>query len=56
MSDQKNTSKGKFPCEVLRDYWPTDKQEDRVRKGQIVELSADEALDLVEAGRVRRVK
>lgn len=44
----------KFPCEVLRDYWTA--EGDRIRKGTIVDLPAGEALDGVEAGRVRRVK
>jgi hypothetical protein len=43
-------------CVVLRDYWPTDNEEDRVRAGQIVHLEPMDALDKVEAGMVRRVK
>lgn len=43
-----------FPCEVLRDYWNADRE--RIRKGTIVDLPASEAMDGVEAGRVRRVK
>lgn len=43
-------------CEVLRDYWPTEDQNDRVRAGTIVDLDPMEAIDKIEAGMVRRVK
>lgn len=41
---------------VLRDYWPTDSQEDRIRKGTLQEVSALEALDGIESGTLERVK
>lgn len=43
-------------CEVLRDYWPTDNQEDRVRKGVIVEVSVEAAMDGLESGALKRIK
>ena len=43
-------------CEVLRDYWPTDDPQDRVRRGTFVDVSKDEAMDGLEAGTLRRVK
>lgn len=43
-------------CVVLRDYWPTENEEDRVRAGQIVHLEPMDALDKVESGMVSRVK
>lgn len=43
-------------CEVLRDYWPTENDQDRVFAGSIVHLAPMDALDKVEAGMVRRVK
>lgn len=43
-------------CEVLRDYWPTENEIDRVRKGTIVEVTPDEAMDGMEAGLLKRVK
>jgi len=43
-------------CEVLRDYWPTDNQNDRVRKGKIVEVPVEAALDGVESGALKRIK
>lgn len=41
-------------CEVLRDFWPS--EGNRVRKGSVVEVTKDEALDGVEAGALKRVK
>lgn len=43
-------------CRVLRDYWPTENQMDRVRKGDIIEATLEQALDGVEAGNLERVK
>ncbi|WP_454916544.1 hypothetical protein [Xanthobacter sediminis] len=43
------------PFRVARDYWPADGGE-RVRKGAIVELTADEALDGLESGALTRVR
>lgn len=36
---------------VLRDYWPTGKDQDRVRAGSIIDVPVDEALNGLEAGR-----
>jgi hypothetical protein len=43
-----------IPCRVLRDYW--DAEGNRVVTGSIVEMTAIEAIDAVEAGAVTRVK
>jgi len=43
-------------CMVNRDYWPTDREEDRVRKGAIVEVTADQAMDGMESGILKRVR
>ena len=41
---------------VLRGYWPTDDQNDRVRKGSIVEVSKDALIEGMEKGFLERVK
>lgn len=41
-------------CTVLRDYWPTEDQ--RIRAGSVVHLSAEEAMDGIERGALSRVK
>lgn len=42
-------------CRVMRDYWPSENE--RVRKGTIVEVPLDEAtLDAIESGAMERVK
>lgn len=41
---------------VLRDFWPTDKQEDRVRAGTIVEVTAEAMIDGMEKGLLARAK
>lgn len=47
--------KGKTqPFRINRDYW--DEAGDRHRKGEIVELSAEDALDGLESGALSRVK
>lgn len=43
-------------CQVQRDYWPTDDEMSRVRKGEIVEVSTLEALDGIESGALKRIK
>lgn len=40
----------KRPFMVMRDYWPTDDQRDRVPKGTIIELTAENAIDGIQAG------
>lgn len=42
------------PFRINRDYW--DESGERHRKGEIVELSADDALDGLESGALSRVK
>lgn len=51
-----NTQTSGVLCIVQRDYWPTDSDEDRVRAGTVVEVSADEAMDGMESGLLQRVK
>lgn len=41
--------------EVQRDYWPTDNQQDRVRAGTIVEMTAEDAIPGLENGSLKRV-
>lgn len=50
------TTKKKIAAEVLRDYWPTGNQMDRVRKGQIVEVTAEDLIEGMENGTLKRVK
>ena len=49
-------TEGMIRCVVLRDFWPTEKDEDRVRAGVMIEVSAEEALDGIESGLLARVK
>lgn len=39
---------------VMRDFWPTDSQEDRVRKGTVVEMDPAEAIEGIEKGALKR--
>lgn len=41
---------------VLRDFWPTDSQEDRVREGSVIEVTKDELIAGMESGVMERVK
>ncbi len=51
------TSKEKtIAAEVLKDYWPTDNQQDRIRKGQIVEVTAERLIEGMENNTLKRVK
>jgi len=62
MAEEEKRGPGRPPkqktvaVEVMRDFWPTENQMDRVRKGTIIDLDPMEAIDLIEQGRVRRVK
>ena len=47
---------GMIVAHVLRDYWPTGDDMDRVRKGQIVEVTAEQMIEGLEAGTLRRVR
>lgn len=51
---KRTPKKETFACELLRDYWNEDG--DRVRKGTIMDLSAEDAIDGIERGIWRRVK
>ena len=42
-------------AEVLRDYWPTDSDEDRVRAGSIIQVSKDQLIAGLENGILKRV-
>lgn len=41
-------------CEVLRGFWPEEGV--RVRKGEIVEVTPEQAMDGLESGMLKRVK
>lgn len=43
-------------CVVQRDYWPTERDEDRVRAGTIIEATPEEAMDGMESGLLSRVR
>lgn len=43
-----------IPCVVLRDFW--DEKAVRTRKGKIIEVTAEEAMDGMENGTLERVK
>lgn len=45
-----------FLCEVLRDFWPTENEADRVRAGDLVEVGVETAMDGIERGVLARVK
>lgn len=47
-------STGSVECAILRDYWDDDGT--RHRKGERVTVTADEAMDGLENGRLERVK
>lgn len=41
---------------VLRDFWPTDRDEDRVRAGAEMEVTMETLVDGLEKGILERVK
>lgn len=41
---------------VLRDFWPTDRDEDRVRAGTVTEVDMETLVDGLEKGILERVK
>lgn len=49
-------TEGTIRCTVVRDFWPTENDEDRVRAGTMIEVTAEEALDGIEAGTLARVR
>ena len=53
----KPRKRAKVACRVLRDYW-TDAEppHNRIRKGTIVDVTSEEAMDGMEAGTLERVK
>lgn len=46
----------KVPMKILRDYWKEAGNEGRVRAGTVVEVTAEDAIDLIEKGSAERVK
>lgn len=41
---------------ILRDIWPTDNEDDRMRAGTVVDVSPEDAMDGLEKGTMARVK
>lgn len=41
---------------VLRDFWPTDNEQDRVRAGAVVEVTKDQLIEGMENGIYERVR
>ncbi len=52
MADKPETVKAR----VLRDFWPTDNDLDRVKAGAVVEVSKDALIEGMEKGVLERVK
>lgn len=46
----------KVKVRVLRDFWPTENEADRVRAGMIKEVSKDELIDGLERGILERYR
>lgn len=51
MADEK-----KVKARVLRDFWPTDNDADRVRAGTVIEVTTETLIDGMEKGVLERVK
>ena len=56
MPTAKKEAPKKMKAVVLRDFWPTENQLDRVRKGQVIEVTAEEMIDGLEAKSLERLK
>ena len=41
---------------VLRDFWPTENEIDRVRKGTVIDVTAEELIHGMENGTLERAK
>ena len=41
---------------VLRDFWPTENEVDRVRAGTVIDVTAEQMIDGLESGILERVK
>ena len=52
MADKPETVKAR----VLRDFWPTDNEQERVRAGTIIDVTKDVLIDGMEKGILVRVK
>lgn len=46
----------KTKVRILRDFWPTENEVDRVRAGTILEVDTDTLIDGLEKGILERVK
>lgn len=53
---QEPAAEGMVRVVVLRDYWPTANDLDRVRQGSLIEVTPDEAMDGIEAGTMKRFR
>lgn len=51
MADEK-----KVKARVLRDFWPTEHDKDRVRAGAVVDVTTEALIDGMEKGVLERVK
>lgn len=41
---------------ILRDFWPTDKEADRIRAGAVLDVNMDTLVDGLERGILERIK
>ena len=51
MADEK-----KVKAKVLRDFWPTENDVDRVRAGTVIDVTTETLIDGMEKGILERVK
>lgn len=54
MADDKKAASATVACIIMRDRW--DEQGNRVSAGEVIEVSAEEAMDGIENGTLERVK
>jgi hypothetical protein len=47
---------GQVRMVVLRDFWPTENEADRVRANSVIDVTAEEAMDGLESGNMARFK
>ncbi len=50
------TKSDTIKAKVLRDYWPTEHEIDRVRAGSVIDVTKDEMIDGLEKGILVRAK
>jgi hypothetical protein len=46
----------KVKARVMRDFWPTDKDEDRVYAGTVIEVTTETLIDGMEKGILERLR